>query len=158
MVTGPAGGTDRGGDVRLLPTAGPDADQPSQDANEAQDGIGQPAPADGQLPATADGEADREATDWAWVEEWRATGEPVPWGPGLALAGFIAALVACAVYVLSDGLADRPLLAIAVNVVVAGGLAPALWLSRKLPVLRWVAGGAVIGVLAAWIAVLIFVM
>jgi len=90
------------------------------------------------------------------VEEWRLGGEQVPWGPGLALAGFTAILVATAVYVLSAGLADRPVVDIAVNVLVAGGLAPALWLSRGLPVVRWIAGGAVVGVLGAWLAVLIF--
>jgi len=31
-----------------------------------------------------------------------------------------------------------------------------LWLSRGLPVVRWIAGGAVVGVLGAWLAVLIF--
>ena len=94
--------------------------------------------------------------DWAWVEEWRAGGEPVPWGPGLALSAFTVFVVASAVYVLSSGLSDRPILAIAVNLLVAGGLGPALWLSRGLPVLRWIAGGAVVGVLAAWLCVLVF--
>lgn len=105
----------------------------------------------------ADGQFQDNPADWAWVEEWRAGGEPVPWGPGLALSGFTLVLVASAVYVLSSGLADRPLLAIAVNVLVAAGLGPALWLSRNLPVLRWIAGGAVVGLLAAWLCVLVFV-
>lgn len=99
---------------------------------------------------------DAEPSDWVWVEEWRRGAEPVPWGPGLALAGFITFLVASAIYVLSDGLSDRPIVAIGVNVVVAGGLGPALWLSRGLPVLRWIAAGAVVGLLAAWLSVLIF--
>lgn len=97
-----------------------------------------------------------EPRDWAWVEEWRENREPMPWGPGLAIAGFTAFLVASAVYVLSTGLSSRPLLAIAVNVVVVAGLCPALWLSRGLPVLRWIAGGAAAGVLAAWLSVLVF--
>lgn len=96
--------------------------------------------------------------DWAWVEEWRAGREPVPWGPGLALALFTGLLVATAVYVLSSGLADRPFIAVAVNVVVAAGLGPALWLSRGLPVLRWIAGGAVLGVVVAWLSVLVFLV
>jgi len=96
--------------------------------------------------------------DWAWVEEWRGGREPVPWGPGLALALFTGLLVATAVYVLSSGLADRPLIAVAVNVVVAAGLGPALWLSRRLPVLRWIAGGAVLGVVVAWLSVLVFLV
>ncbi|WP_354527962.1 DUF2537 domain-containing protein [Nakamurella sp. UYEF19] len=90
------------------------------------------------------------------MEEWREGGEPVPWGPGLALAGFALFLVASAVYVLSSGLSDHPILAIGINIVVAGGLGPALWLSRGLPVLRWISGGAVLGVLVAWLSVLIF--
>lgn len=99
-----------------------------------------------------------EASDWAWVEEWRDGGEPIPWGPGLALSGFTGALVASAIYVLSAGLADHPIVAIGVNVLVAGGLAPALWLSRSLPVVRWIAGGAAFGVLLAWLSVLLFLV
>jgi len=53
--------------------------------------------------------------------------------------------------VLSAGLADRPIVAVLVNLLVAGGLAPAIWLSRELPVLRWIAAGATIGVVAGWI-------
>lgn len=100
--------------------------------------------------------ADEEPRDWAWVEEWREGGEPMPWGPGLAIAAFTAFLVASAVYVLSSGLSTKPLVAIGVNVVVVAGLCPALWLSRGLPVLRWIAGGAAAGVLAAWLCVLVF--
>jgi hypothetical protein len=97
----------------------------------------------------ADGPRER---DWAWVEEWRASGESPAWAPGLALAGFIALIVGLAVYVLSIGLADIPWLAVSANVLVAAGLAPALWLSRHLPVLRWISGGAAVGVLIGWIA------
>ncbi len=104
---------------------------------------------DGELP-------EPEPRDWAWVEEWRADAEPVPWGPGVAVAGFVLVLVASAVYVLSAGLADHVILDIGVNILVAAGLGPALWLSRGLPVLRWIAAGAVVGVLAAWLSVLIF--
>lgn len=103
-----------------------------------------------------DDQFDSEARDWAWVEEWREGGEPMPWGPGLAIATFTGFLVASAVYVLCSGLSSRPLVAIGVNVLVVGGLCPALWLSRGLPVLRWIAGGAAAGVLAAWFSVLIF--
>lgn len=109
-------------------------------------------------PAAEEGPFEAEPRDWAWVEEWREHDEPKPWGPGLAVAGFTAFLVASAVYVLSSGLSSRPLLAIAVNVVVAAGLCPALWLSRGLPVLRWIAGGAAAGVLAAWLSVLVFLV
>ncbi len=94
----------------------------------------------------------RDGVDWAWVEEWRAGREPVPWAQGLAVAAFTALLVGSAVWVLSAGLIDRPVLAIAVNVVVAGGLTPAMWLSRDIPVLRWIAAGGAVGLVGGWIA------
>ncbi len=93
--------------------------------------------------------------DWAWVEEWRLSEEPVPWGPGLAVAAFCALVVGIAVWVLTAGLADIPLLSLGANVLVALGLAPALWLSRSLPVLRWIAGGGAAGVVIAWLAALV---
>lgn len=104
-----------------------------------------------------DGEAldeDEEAQEWAWVAEWRASGEPVPWATGLPLAAFAAVLAGVAIWVLSAGLADRPALAVALNLLVAGGLVPAMWLSRNLPVLRWFAGGAAVGVVSGWVAAL----
>ncbi|SDO38372.1 Protein of unknown function [Nakamurella panacisegetis] len=120
---------------------------------------GDAEPADLDEPVHAEESVDQyEPVEWAWVEEWRAGGEPVPWGPGLALSGFTLFLVASAVYVLSSGLADRPILAIAVNVLVAGGLGPALWLSRNLPVLRWIGAGAVLGLLSAWLCALVFLV
>lgn len=94
--------------------------------------------------------------DWAWIEEWRAGSEPTPWGPGLIISAFVAVLVSVAVYVITAGLADRPWFAVIANIVVVAGLSPALWLSRGLPVLRWVALGGAVGVAAAWFAVLLF--
>lgn len=93
--------------------------------------------------------------DWAWIEEWRAGGEPTPWGPGLAISAVTAAVVAVAVMVIRQGLADKPLIALFANLVVVAGLSPALWLSRGLPVLRWVSLGGAVGIVGAWIAVLL---
>lgn len=98
---------------------------------------------------------DEAVADWAWVEEWRRSDEPPAWAPGIAIAVFTMIVVGCAVLVLSLGLGDTPWLAVAANVVVAVGLAPALWLCRSLPVLRFVAGGAAAGVLLGWIAALL---
>lgn len=95
------------------------------------------------------------AEDWPWVAEWRAGGEPTPWATGLALAVFSALLVGVAGWVLSAGLSDRPIVAVLVNLLVAGGLLPAMWLSRDLPVLRWIAGGALAGILCGWTAALL---
>jgi hypothetical protein len=113
-----------------------------------------------QNPVADDPEADPaadepEAADWAWVAEWRESGETTPWATGLALAAFAAVLAGVAVWVLSAGLSARPVLAVALNLLVAGGLAPAMWLSRGLPVLRWFAAGAAVGVVGGWAAALV---
>lgn len=101
-------------------------------------------------------EVEPSQADWGWVEEWRRGAEPTPWGPGLALAGFAALIIGTAVYVISAGLADRPWIALVANIIVAAGLAPALWMSRQLPVLRWVSLGGAVGTLVAWISILFF--
>ncbi|WP_205843931.1 DUF2537 domain-containing protein [Nakamurella deserti] len=95
-------------------------------------------------------------TDWRWVEEWRRGNEPTPWGPGLFLAGFAGLIIGCAVYVITAGLADNVVFALAANIVVALGLTPALWMSRALPVLRWIALGGALGTVVAWISLLFF--
>jgi len=93
--------------------------------------------------------------DWAWVEEWRAGGEPTPWATGLGLSAFSALVVGVAVWVLCAGLVDRPVVAVGINVLVAAGLAPAMWLSRGLPVLRWVAAGSAVGMVVGWLAAIL---
>jgi hypothetical protein len=97
---------------------------------------------------------DQPGSDWAWVEEWRLSDEPPAWGPGVAIGVFAMLIVASAVFVLSVGLGDMPWLALAANLVVAIGLAPALWLCRSLPVLRFLAWGAAVGIVVGWIAAL----
>jgi hypothetical protein len=39
--------------------------------------------------------------------------------------------------------------------VIAAGIAPALWLSRGLPVLRFLAAGAACGMVGGWICILL---
>jgi hypothetical protein len=46
----------------------------------------------------------------------------------------------------------HPLLAVGLNVVAAGGLAPTLWGWRRTPVLRWLVLGCGLGVVGAWLA------
>jgi hypothetical protein len=73
----------------------------------------------------------------------------------LTVAGFVAAVTAIAVVVLSLGLVRvHPLLAVGLNIVAAGGLAPTLWGWRRTPVLRWFLLGAGVGVTAAWVTLL----
>ena len=71
----------------------------------------------------------------------------------MTVAGFVAAVTAVAVLVLSMGLIRvHPLLAVGLNVVAAGGLAPTLWGWRRTPVLRWLVLGGGVGVAGAWLA------
>ena len=79
--------------------------------------------------------------------------DSTPWATGLTVAGFVAAVTAAAVVVLSLGLIRvHPLLAIGLNFVAVGGLAPTLWGWRGIPVLRWFVLGAGVGVTGAWLA------
>ncbi len=81
------------------------------------------------------------------------TGNSTPWGTGLLVAGFVAAVTATAIVVLSLGVARvHPLLAVALNVIAVGGLAPTLWGWRAVPVLRWFVFGVGVGVAGAWLA------
>ena len=77
----------------------------------------------------------------------------------MTVATFVAAVIGAAVVVLSLGLIRvHPLLAVGLNVVAAGGLAPTLWGWRRTPVLRWFVLGAGIGVVGGWLALLAMTM
>lgn len=81
---------------------------------------------------------------------------PTPWGTGLTVSGIIAAIVVIALFVVSTGLAEvSVLLAWGVNVAVAAGFAPSIWLGRRVPVWRWVAFGTATGIGLAWLALLL---
>lgn len=82
--------------------------------------------------------------------------EPTPWGTGLTVSVITAAIVAVTVVSLSLGLGETSRwLALVANVLVVGGLAPSVWLGRKVPVWRWVAYGVVTGVGVAWLALIL---
>ncbi|WP_094288583.1 DUF2537 domain-containing protein [Mycobacterium lehmannii] len=81
--------------------------------------------------------------------------DSTPWAMGLTVAGFVAAVVAATIVVLSLGLLRlHPLLAIGLNLVAVGGLAPTVWGWRNRPVWRWFVLGSGVGVTAAWLVVL----
>lgn len=83
------------------------------------------------------------------------TDDSTPWAMGLTVAGFVAAVIAAAIVVLSLGLLRlHPLLAIGLNLVAVGGLAPTVWGWRNRPVWRWFVLGSGVGVAAAWLVVL----
>ena len=79
------------------------------------------------------------------------TEEPTPWGTGLTVAAFVAVLSGAAIVILSAGLVRvHPLLAVGLNIVAVGGLAPTAWGWRARPVVRWFVLGAGVGVAVAW--------
>ena len=83
------------------------------------------------------------------------TDDSTPWATGLTVAAFVAVALAAAIVVLSVGLARvHPLLAVGLNLVAVGGLAPTVWGWRTVPVWRWFVLGSGVGVLGAWIALL----
>ncbi|HEY7053843.1 MAG TPA: DUF2537 domain-containing protein [Mycobacterium sp.] len=83
------------------------------------------------------------------------TDERTPWGTGLTVAAFVAAVTGVAIAVLSLGVSRvHPLLAVGLNVIAVGGLAPTLWGWRTVAVLRWFVLGAAVGVGGAWVVLL----
>jgi len=78
-----------------------------------------------------------------------------PWATGLTVSGFVAAVTGVAVVVLSLGLIRvHLLLAVGLNIVAVGGLAPTLWGWRHTLVLRWFVLGAAVGVVGAWLTLI----
>ena len=85
--------------------------------------------------------------------------DSTPWGTGLTVAGFVAAVVGATVVVLGVGLSRlHPLLAIGLNLVAVGGLAPTVWGWRRLPVWRWFVLGSMVGVAVGWLVLLALVL
>ena len=83
------------------------------------------------------------------------TDDSTPWGTGLTVAAFVAAVIAAAIVVLSLGMRQvHPAVAVGLNLVAVGGLAPTLWDWRKRPVRRWFVLGAAVGVAVGWTATL----
>jgi hypothetical protein len=85
----------------------------------------------------------------------RTRGADQPWGTGLTVAAFVAAVTAAAITVLSLGLTRvHPLLAVGLNLVAVGGLAPTVWGWRSRPVYRWFVLGSGVGVAGGWLALI----
>ena len=83
------------------------------------------------------------------------TEESTPWGTGLTVAAFVAAIVGAAIVVLSLGMVRvHPAVAVTLNLIAVGGLAPTLWGWRQMPVRRWFVLGAAVGVAGGWITLL----
>jgi Protein of unknown function (DUF2537) len=88
----------------------------------------------------------------------QAQPEPTPWLTGLTVSALVAIVTVAAVLTLAITLAETSaLLAIGANVVVTAGLAPSVWLARRVLIWRWVALGVATGLAAGWVA-LVFVL
>ncbi|CAJ1494291.1 DUF2537 domain-containing protein [[Mycobacterium] kokjensenii] len=82
--------------------------------------------------------------------------ERTPWATGLTVSGFVAAVTATAIVVLGVGLVRvHPAVAVALNLMAVGGLAPTVWGWRRTPVLRWLALGFGVGVAVAWLVLVV---
>jgi hypothetical protein len=82
--------------------------------------------------------------------------EPVPWLTGLTVSALVALVTLAAVVTLAITLGETSaLLAIGANVVVTAGLAPSVWLARKVLIWRWVALGVAAGLTLGWISLIV---
>ena len=73
----------------------------------------------------------------------------------MTVAAFVAAVLGAAIVVLGVGLLRvHPLLALGLNMVAVGGLAPTVWGWRHRPVWRWFVLGSGVGVAGGWLALL----
>nr|WP_042192535.1 DUF2537 domain-containing protein [Kibdelosporangium sp. MJ126-NF4]CTQ94671.1 hypothetical protein [Kibdelosporangium sp. MJ126-NF4] len=85
--------------------------------------------------------------------------EPTPWLTGLTVSALMALVTLSAVLTLAITLSDTSaLLAIGANVVVTAGLAPSIWLARRVLIWRWVALGVVSGLALGWISLVIVLL
>ena len=72
------------------------------------------------------------------------------------MATFFAVLVAMADVVLATAFAGTfGLLWVPANLLVTAGTTPSLWLAREVPFWRWPALGAGVGLLVAWVVMLL---
>lgn len=86
----------------------------------------------------------------------RAAVDTTPWATGLTAAAFIAVFVVVAMLALASSLATETAgwVSVVAAAIVTAGLAPSLWLGRRVPVVRWIVLGAVAGTVLSWVGVL----
>lgn len=78
--------------------------------------------------------------------------EPTPWATGLTVSAFMAVVTFEAVFTLTSTVQETAgWLAILANLLVTGGLAPSVWLARRVRIWRWVSLGTAGGLAFGWI-------
>ena len=81
---------------------------------------------------------------------------PTPWATGLLIAAFVAVFLTLADVALCRAFAEAfGLLWVPANLLVALGMSPSLWLVRRTPFWRWPAIGTAVGLVVAWVALLL---
>ncbi len=82
--------------------------------------------------------------------------EPTPWATGLTLAALVAGLVLLVNLTLAlPMVAGLGFVGLLIDLVVAAGLVPALWLNRRVPAWRWAVWGAFAGMGVAVLPLLV---
>jgi Protein of unknown function (DUF2537) len=82
--------------------------------------------------------------------------EPTPWVTGLTASAIIAVIVGVIDAILSNALAvSFGWVWIPANALIGLGLAPSIWLLRRMPFWRWIAYGVTAGLATAWFALLV---
>ncbi len=82
--------------------------------------------------------------------------EPTPWTLGVLIAVLSGVFVTCLLIGLYDVVAQsHVLLGLAAVLVVCGGAAPTAWTWRRKPVLRWLSWGAMVGLSAGGLIVVL---
>lgn len=75
----------------------------------------------------------------------------------MTVSAFTAVVTGAAIVVLSLGMTRvHPIIAVGLNLIAVGGLAPTLWGWRRVPVRRWFVLGAAVGVAAGWLGLLAY--
>ena len=123
-------------------------------ASRVADVLGRPVefadPATGAVESVTDGGTGSVATSTV------RTAEPTPWATGLPVAAFAAVFVTMGDVVLSRAFANAfGLLWVPANLLVGLGLAPSLYLLRRVPFWRWPAMGTSVGLVAAWVVLVL---
>ena len=113
-----------------------------------------PMTGDVSLVTAGKGDPAKPAANGSTVAESRPAQpeEPTPWATGLTVSAFMAVVTFEAAFTLTTTVQETAgWLAILANLLVTAGLAPSVWLARRVRVWRWVSLGTAGGLAFGWI-------